>query len=419
MTRYPRVLIVGTVPYNPEESSRALDTYFHNWPKENLRMIFSNTNIPMKGHCGSLFQITDHDVLKVFRRKSAECGRIFNYESLIGSQIKKEDPLKKYKKKTCLRFYARKMLWNKKRWLTQKLIDWVDEFKPEAIYICFSDDYFILDIAEYFIGKYNIPVIAQIGDDYFFKKYPLIMKPYLRKYKKLFLKIMNYSGFGVYISQKLADKYNSFFKLQGYPFYLSSNVKTGEKDINYAFNYIGKIGAGRDKSLMLLGDVLNKINPEFVVTIYSQDKVSNKIRKAFTRHNCIFKGPIKYDDALKMMQLGSFNIVASGFSKKNINDTRYSLSTKVADSLASPGPIIVVGDDGDGAVDFFKDKNCSIFINSKKPNLKEISAQFLDKKLLYKKIEEAHKLFNELFITSENRMKFETLCRKIVCGKDE
>ena len=42
---HPRVLIVGTVPYNRKSTSRAFDAYFHYWEKENIAQIFSNTKI--------------------------------------------------------------------------------------------------------------------------------------------------------------------------------------------------------------------------------------------------------------------------------------------------------------------------------------------------------------------------------------
>ena len=43
-----RVIIVGTIPYNKNTSSRAFDAYFHNWEKKNMRQIFSNTKTPVK-----------------------------------------------------------------------------------------------------------------------------------------------------------------------------------------------------------------------------------------------------------------------------------------------------------------------------------------------------------------------------------
>ena len=40
---HPRVLIVGTVPYNKKSTSRAFESYFSGWERENLAQIFSNT----------------------------------------------------------------------------------------------------------------------------------------------------------------------------------------------------------------------------------------------------------------------------------------------------------------------------------------------------------------------------------------
>ena len=68
---HPRVLIVGTVPYNTKSTSRAFDAYFHYWEKENIAQIFSNTKKPCKGHCETLFQITDHRVLQRWMGKKS------------------------------------------------------------------------------------------------------------------------------------------------------------------------------------------------------------------------------------------------------------------------------------------------------------------------------------------------------------
>lgn len=71
---HPRVLIVGTVPYNTKSTSRAFDAYFHYWEKENIVQIFSNTKKPCKGHCETLYQITDHRVLQQWLGKKIETG---------------------------------------------------------------------------------------------------------------------------------------------------------------------------------------------------------------------------------------------------------------------------------------------------------------------------------------------------------
>lgn len=81
---HPKIMIVGTVPYNKRSTSRAFEAYFHNWEKENCAQIFSNTRTPCKGHCGTLFQITDQRMLKRRFDKKEKTGKIFKF---IGALI--------------------------------------------------------------------------------------------------------------------------------------------------------------------------------------------------------------------------------------------------------------------------------------------------------------------------------------------
>ena len=60
----PRILIVGTVPYSTKATSRAFASYFTGWPRDKLAQIFSSTKTPPKGHCETLYQITDHRLLR-------------------------------------------------------------------------------------------------------------------------------------------------------------------------------------------------------------------------------------------------------------------------------------------------------------------------------------------------------------------
>ncbi len=415
---FPRILIVGTLPYHPNESSRALDTYFHNWDSAKLRMIYSNSKPPFNDFCGSYFRITDTELFRNFFNRKHKVGSIINpIDNYSTNSVDESSIMRKFKKKTIFRFYARKWLWNKKRWLTNELINWVDEFKPEAIYVCFSDDYFILDISYFFANKYKIPMIVQIGDDYFFKKHNFFLKPYIRKYKILFNKIMNTKGFGVYISDKLSEKYNSFFPKIGFSIYLGSNIKPKESNIKYEFNYFGKINLGRLKSITILGDALNRINKAFYISIYSQS-VSKKELRCLKKHHCRFCGSIPYNVVSEKMNSGAFNIVASGFSKKNIEESRYSLSTKIADSLISCGPIIAIGPQGDGAIDYLCQNKCAIVLNKQKIDINYLSSLLSNADQLRKLSETATDVYNSNHLLLNNRSKFELECMRTCEAKE-
>lgn len=414
----PRILIVSTTPYSTNSQSRATDTYFHDWPRENLRQIFSNSQKPMKGHCSSLYQICDIELIsKIFHRKK-KIGKIFNYDELSENPPDySKDVLRRFKKRNWLRYYIRKKLWKRSRWLSEELCEWVEKFKPEIIYCGLSDDYFILDISYYFSQKYNIPIVIGIGDDYYFlKRHNIFVKPYFKSYKKLFDKIMNTDGFAVYISDKISKKYNSEFIKQGFPIYLSSNIKFKETKIKYEFNYFGNLELGRDKTLEFLGDLLFEIDSNFILNVYAPS-ASSAVIKHLTNHHCKFFGPIPYSSVENIMNCGSFNIVASGFQKKYVEAAKYSLSTKVSDALAASGPIIAVGPEGDGAIDYLLERNCSIMITSTSYSAEQLKEQIFNKKLLNDIILKAKKVYQDEHNIAANRKRFENECLSLIGRK--
>ena len=79
---HPRVLIVGTVPYNTKSTSRAFDAYFHYWEKENIAQIFSNTKKPCKGNCETLFQIRITVCCSGGWGRKSITGVIYHYDDL-------------------------------------------------------------------------------------------------------------------------------------------------------------------------------------------------------------------------------------------------------------------------------------------------------------------------------------------------
>ncbi|MBO4432945.1 MAG: hypothetical protein J5852_05370, partial [Clostridia bacterium] len=196
---HPRLLIVGTVPYNTKSTSRAFDAYFHNWEKENIAQIFSNTKKPCKGHCGTLFQITDHRIMNRWLCKRNETGVIYNYDELeeewtdndleLGSEAA-NTAYRIGRKHTPLTHLLRGLLWRKRFWCTDKLNAWLDEFRPECVFLAFSNDFFIPKIALYVAKRYNIPIVSCIGDDYYFNGERTV-DPFYHLYKRAYRKLID------------------------------------------------------------------------------------------------------------------------------------------------------------------------------------------------------------------------------------
>lgn len=408
-----RILIVGTVPYNKNMTSRAFDAYFHNWEKENIRQIFSNTKTPVKGHCGSLYQITDQYLLKKRLGKINEIGKIFNYNELPDDwqnndlEVSNAFVDKLYKigsRDTSIKHLARKWLWKKKYWNTEKLNNWLDEFKPECVFLAFSDDFFIPEIAVYVAEKYNIPIMSCIGDDYYFNdrfSFSPFYRIYRKRYKSFIRNVFKHKGSAFYISDKIRDKYNSEFGLNGETIYLTSDIERREfKEIdkeNPVITYCGNIRLGRNRSLADIGKALFEINPDYKLQIYSSERDKKYIKVLKGKPGIDYKGAVPYKEVMQIIHNSDIVVVAEGFEKKNIIITKYSLSTKAADAIASGAQILAYGDSDCGVIGYLSSVGCAVMCTDKNTELlkEKISNLINDSDLQKRLYDTSEKILNE------------------------
>jgi len=365
---FRKILIVGTTPYSKNTSARAFEAYFSGWERENLAQVFSNPKPPLKGHAEYFYQITDKRLLlrrffpetkieKTFRFDELETEEktrfgergIFGFLYSIGSR------------KNPFIYLARKMLWKRKLWQSAEFDKWLEDFGPECVFLSFSDDFFIPEIALYAAEKFDIPIISSIGDDYYFngkKSLSPLYHIYKFSYRRLIRKVFAHGGSAIFISDKIRDKYNAEFGLSGKTVYLSSELK--RKDFspvnreNPVISYFGNIRQGRNESLSAIGKALGKISPDYKLHIYSA-QTERKTTAVFDNNpNVVFHGPIPYSEVAAKTAESDIVVIVEGFREKHIRNTRYSLSTKAADCLASGAQILVFGSAYCGIIEYMK-----------------------------------------------------------------
>lgn len=396
---HPRLLIVGTTPYSTKDQSRSFDSFFHYWEKENLAQVFCKPQSPVKGHCGTLFQITDYRILQCWKGKKLETGKVYNYDDLPDTN---ESSLRTDETNNAPRAYKfglrhtpfthllRGLLWRKKFWCTEALNNWLDEFNPECVFLSFSDDFFIPQIALYVAERYNIPIVNSILDDYYFNT-RFSLNPlywwYKLSYKKLIRKVLAHKGSAIYISDKIRDKYNVDLRLDGETIYLTSTVSRKDfKPINAEapiITYFGNIGMGRNHSLNEIGYALGEINSKFKLEIYSGAK-NPALYKVFKSNPYIFYGGIiPYEQVQEKMRKSDVTVIVEGFKKKDVNLSRYSLSTKAADALASGATILTYGSQECGIVEYMQNTKAS-FVCTDKDKLVDTIKLMLEQKDLQK-----------------------------------
>lgn len=426
------ILIIGTVPYSNNNQSRAFDTYFKNFDSKNLAQIFSSPQTPDFGHCDYLYQITDVTVLKNTFRIKKKAGIKYDFtinennNIAASSEIIKKRRLISFlyrlgKNKNSINHLLRGFIWRKKNWLTEDLIKWVEDFKPDLVFIAFSDDFFILQIGLYFAEKYDIPIISAIGDDYYFNnKFSLnpLYHIYRRKYKKLVNKVMKYKGENIYISDKIKERYDSFFHKNGEVIYVSSDIKRlpftpiNKEQIN--FIYSGNLRLGRYRSILEISSALEEMSSKYIINIFSNEQSKKIIKRLKKCRNIKYCGYVKYEELITQLKKCDFSIIVEGKRSKDIDKTRYSLSTKVGDSIALGKPILIYGNEESGAIGFFKKNRCLLVANTPKLLTEKLS-KFINNIELQKEEYERYELITKiLFDKNENNKRFKNMVKKII-----
>ena len=188
-------------------------------------------------------------------------------------------------------------------------------------------------------------------------------------YRRLVEKVLAWPGSTIYISDKIRDKYNAEFGLDGETVYLTSTIQRKPfnpiNKVMPVITYFGNIRMGRNKSLNEIGYALGEMNPKYKLEVYSNE-TDGKYSGVFDRNpNVQFMGSVPYAYVQKRMSESDITVIVEGFDENDINLSRYSLSTKAADALASGVSILTYGSLECGIVEYMQSTMASMVCTSK------------------------------------------------------
>ena len=429
-----RIVIVGTVPYNPNSQSRLYESFFSGFDRKKLAQVFSNTKTPVKGHCERLYQITDQRMLKRRFKKGINTGKRFYYDELPEKWTDNKAEVSGgvfkslYKlsgKKSAFTHLLRALVWRKRYWCTDDFNEWLDDFKPECVFLSFSDDFFIGDIALYIADKYNIPIVAFSGDDYYFNArfslspFYLIYKSMHRRHIRKIFSVCKYASLS---SDYIKDIYADYFGINTMATYLSSAVKRREfREINKEnplITYCGNIRIGRNNSLVDIANALAKVNPEYKLHIYSNEDDEKYYKPFEAVDNIVFHGVVPYSEVQSIIADTDIFVVVEGFRKKDIEVARYSISTKISDALACGDAIFTYGSDECTAVKYMAESGASVTVCQKEKIAEKLSLLINDTELQRSMYDNAVKVFDTNHNTERNVERFREFVR-LACGDKE
>lgn len=377
---YPKVLIISHEVINLDTSvGKTLHSYFSEWPKEKLCQIYLHLEIPTTHKCEKYFRITDFDILKSLNL-FIKPGRVFDKDD-INENLKtaradvgmKKKIYQKGRQRKNWMFILRNMLWGIGTWKNKKLIEWVENNRPDVIFLPTSDYLFPYSIAQFISKKFNIPIVVCVFDDYYFGK--INRSGILNKINIYFLrkkteKIFNKAKFILYNQPKMQQLYSSKFKVKNNIFYVSSeeNTKKEEDNKKIKISYIGTLGLGRNKSILDIGRALMKVRPsiEYCVDVYSQETDQKKIEKMTLENGINFMGGISSEEVKNVIAKSEVLILPESFEKRYFGRIEYALSTKIPEYLGSNRCILAYGPKNAGSIQYLLDNDVACVVTNKK-----------------------------------------------------
>ena len=154
--------------------------------------------------------------------------------------------------------------------------------------------------------------------------------------------------------------------MDGETVYLTSTVQRKPFSVinkkNPVITYFGNIRLGRNNSLNDIGFALGGISPNYKLEVYSNE-IDERIYSVFKENpNVKYMGSVPYKQVQKRMAESDITVIVEGFEEKDINLSRYSLSTKAADALASGASILTYGSLESGIIEYMQSTDAAMVL---------------------------------------------------------
>lgn len=374
-----KVLIISHNPVsNQSNMGKTFLSLFSQFAPEELCQLYIYPTVPNSRRCGSYFRITDKQVLKsllTFRHPGGVMGPDLIQEDMGAFEESGDEAIYRSRKnKSAMRRMLRDGMWKASRWYSPELQAWLAEQKPDCIFVAPGVAKFLHNFALRIVEDMQIPLVTYVCDEYYFVKPAPGWQDKLRldMLQKKIEKLMDKTDHLVAISQELKDHYSGKFGVE------SSVVMTGAAfpvaqmpslvENPTVISYFGNIRCNRFHSLAQIGAALDAINARegsnYHLNLYTAEKdgeILGILKDHPSIRMCGFVTDESFQQALRQSQL---LLHTEAFDEASIDFVKHSVSTKIADSLATGIPMVAYGPKSIASMAHLQRNDCALVANS-------------------------------------------------------
>lgn len=374
-----KVLIMSHNPITDYNSmGKTFLGLFSAFPEEDLCQFYIYPTLPNIKVCNSYYRITDREALRsiFFRGNSGRC--------ISDDEIKHENTLyendnssKIYRDKSShkeLKILVRDAIWKLATIKNRRLSFWLSEEKPSVIFAAPGASGFFYKLILRIAKNLNIPIVTYVCDDFYFSnriKKGLAKRIYARYIRKKIKRLLEESRHVITISEELAQDYAAEFGCQCTVISTGANLKKAQSPIcgdGKVLSYFGNLQLGRYLSLAEVAKAVDLYNGKHgssvVLNIYTAD-CSPHVLEPFKGIMCArFCGFLPADNMYAEMRKSSVLLHIESFDNENRERVKYSVSTKIADSLASGICVLAYGPEGLASIEYLRRNECAFVANN-------------------------------------------------------
>jgi|ADurb_Val_03_Slu_FD_contig_101_137956_length_9023_multi_3_in_0_out_0_6 glycosyltransferase involved in cell wall biosynthesis len=353
MCEYPKVLLVShCVISKTTNNGKTMHGFFQGWDVKKLAEIYLNPEIPDSYVCENYYRITDLEVMKSILKHNNKVGQILTKKDIACSitnnrtTTERQESIYNYARKRKPYMYVlRNFIWGFNTWNTKELNEWIDEFNPEVILYVAGSFIYSYKIALKIAQTRKIPLIVYFSDDHYITFLKTLSPIYWLnrfQFKNTVKRVINYSTDFICICDEMNKAYSQIFRKEGNTIMTAASFAKpfGTKgwDGVFRISYIGNLNFNRWKSLINIGKIIDNIQLEGVIIefcVYSgvtDKKIINYLKSC---KSIKFKGKVNYSEVLSVMDKSDLLLHVESFDKVSRVKTKYSISTKIPDSLLS------------------------------------------------------------------------------------
>ena len=340
---YLKVLLISHNVFDYTSSmGKTLSKIFETFGRDEIAQLYIHPEDPgPMPFCSNYYRVTDGEAIKSIIRRN-RIGESFKYDNFEEIQPSKPNVdisgiYQSGRRRTPLIYIARDTVWKISNWKNKKLEDWVLSFNPDVVFLASGDYKFIYEIALYLANLFNKPLVTSCFDDYYIfnkNENSFLGRVRHKSFMRLVHKIMKRSSSIITVCEPMAKAYGAIFSKPTHVLYTSAEQETIKYNVDgEKLAYFGSLGLSRDDQLVAIGKCFKAITGRNI-DVYSSEIRPNVINKLVVENGINFHKAVSPVEMKKIYSECMGVIHTESFDLKTLGRTRFSVSTKIAESLA-------------------------------------------------------------------------------------